>query len=639
MFARSRFVSAFVQRSSRSFLSTSSVYQRGLPEPDHSEHQTEDVACIVNPDSAECTASEALVETLSRHGIEKVWGIVGSAFIDPLDLFQAAGIEFIDVQHEQNAVHMADAYAKMTGKPGVVIGQNGPGISNMVTGIATAYLNHSPVVVISPQSGSDSMGKLGFQELAQLPMFNNITKYQVHVEHAGRMSELASHALNRAVAAGGPTQINYSRNILKEVHPFKFAGPRSLNPIVPDRSTIDEITKQLLAAERPVLLAGGGLQDAAEVQKLAETFDIPVATTYLHNDSYPKSDPRAVGSLGYMGSKAAMKCVQESDLVVAIGTRINPFGITNQYGMQYWDNDRPLIQIDRNQAALAVSCTPSLAVHGDAVATIAAVNASLEGVDVSPKPSKTNYAAYRAEWHAERIPKAANGGIDEQGNIPPKTVLHEFASVLNDLKDPVVTTDIGHCCSQALAYLDFDTPRSLLTAGTFGSCGTAIPMAIGARFADADRPIFALVGDGAVNMQGINELLTCYRNNLGITVVVFRNGVWGAELLNQLIWTDARAVGTEIVNPPISGIARAFGVHGVTVSGSTSEFNKELRKAAARQANGETTLIEVTCTPEMGAPFRSDAMSCPTRYLPKFKHLSTETANYGRQFGQEFPQP
>eukprot|EP00040_Diaphanoeca_grandis_P039254 m.258537 g.258537 ORF g.258537 m.258537 type:complete len:641 (+) comp36741_c0_seq1:204-2126(+) len=598
---------------------------------------------LVNPDRATCTASEALVETLSRHNVTKVWGIVGSAFIDPLDLFPAAGIEFIDVQHEQNAVHMADAYSKITGNVGVVIGQNGPGISNMVTGIATAYLTHSPVVVISPQSGSDSMGKLGFQELAQLPMFSNITKYQVHVENAARMSELTSLALNRAIAEGGPTQVNYSRNILKEVHEFKFAGPREINPIIPDPSTIDDIVQRLLDAKRPVLLAGGGLHEASAVQKLAKTLNIPVATTYLHNDSYPMSDAHAVGALGYMGSKAAMRCVEESDLVVAIGTRINPFGITNQYGMQYWDNDRDLIQIDRNQAALAVSCTPTLAVHGDAVGTIEAVNKALrkkkDEIDARDTTHQTDFAKYRQEWDVERIPTGATGTIGEDGLISPKLVLNSFKNVLSTLKDPVVTTDIGHCCSQALAYLEFDKPRSLLTAGTFGSCGTAIPMAIGARFADDKRPVFALVGDGAVNMQGINELLTCFRNKLGITIIVFRNGVWGAELLNQLIWTDARAVGTEINNPSIAGIAKAFGVQGVTVSGSTEELEKQIKKAASRQKKGITTLIEVMCTSEMGAPFRSDAMSCPTRYLPKFKHLSTDTANYGRQFVKTTPPP
>lgn len=582
-----------------------------------------------------CTASEALVESLVRHKVDKVFGIVGSAFIDPLDLFPAAGIDFIDVQHEQNAVHMADSYSRLTGNTSVCMGQNGPGISNMVTGVATAYLTHAPVCVITPQSGSDSIGKLGFQELQQLPMFSNITKYQVHVEHSGRMAELANRAFDRALQQSGPTQLNYSRNILNDVHEFDFPVPRGkLNPVVPEPAVIDEIIDQLLAAKNPVLLAGYGLSDPAEVQKLAETLDVPVASTYLHNDTFPASDPRAVGSLGYMGSKAAMRCVQESDLVVAIGSRLNPFGTTPQYGMPYWDNQKPLIQIDQNVNALAVSCMPTLAVHGDAVATMRAVNTRLEerkaelaNRNVTPLP----YQQYREEWKVERDNVA---GPTPEGRLPPKTVLHTLAKVLKTAGNGIVTTDIGHCCSQALAYLEFERPQSLFTAGTFGSCGTAIPLAIGARFADrkAERPIFALVGDGAVNMQGINELLTCGRNKLGITILVFRNEVWGAELLNQLIWTDARAVGTEIETPSIANIARAFGAHGETVEGSVENLQAALEASVERQKTGQSTLLEVMCTSEMGAPFRSDAMSCPTRYLPKYQHLTTTVADYARQY-------
>lgn len=476
------------------------------------------------------------------------------------------------------------------------------------------------------------MGKLGFQELSQLPMFSPITKYQVHVENSTRISELTSAAFNRAQEESGPTQLNYSRNILNSVHEYRIAGPTPRTKIVPSPDTVKQIVDALLQSKKPVLLAGGGLHEASGLQRLAARLDSPVATTYLHNDCFPKSDPRAVGSLGYMGSQAAMRCIQDSDLVVAIGSRLNPFGTTPQYGIPYWDAQKPLIQIDKNRAALGVSCNPTIPVHGDAVATVDAINAELDqrGIsDTSATASLIPYAKYRDEWHVERTP---NIPIGEDGRIAPKMVLETLRKVLADLKDPIVTTDIGHCCSQSLAYLEFEVPRSLFTAGTFGSCGTSIPMAVGARFADPNRPVFALVGDGAANMQGINELLTCKRNGLGITILVFRNEIWGAELLNQLIWTDARTVGTEIENPPFAGIAEAYGATGVTVKGSIEDLESELKAAAIRQSKGETTLIEVMCTPNMGAPFRSDAMSCPTRHLDKYKHLTTNHADYERQF-------
>lgn len=527
---------------------------------------------------------------------------------------------------------MADVYGRMTGIPGVAMGQNGPGISNMVTGVATAYLNHAPVCVITPQSGSDSIGKLGFQEIQQLPMFSNITKYQVHVEHPPRMNELLGRALDRCINLKGPTQMNYSRNTLGTVCEYEFKEPMRMNPVVPGPETIESIVNAILKAKKPVLLAGGGLENSEELRKLSERLNCPVATTYLHNDSFPFNDPRYVGPLGYMGSQAAMKCVMDSDLVVAVGTRLNPFGKTNQYNMAYWDDNRPLIQIDSNRDALGVSCNPSLPVHGDAAMTIKAVNTLLDqkGVPTATGEAAIPFKQYMADWHKFR--EAEHLKIDADGRIPPRMVLRTFGNVLRELEGPIVTTDIGHCCSQSLAYLEFDRPKSLFTAGTYGSCGTSIPMAVGARFADKDRPIFALVGDGAVNMQGINELLTCFRRKMGITVVCFRNEVWGAELLNQLIWTDGRAVGSEIENPSIAGIAKAFGAHGVTVSGSTETLAAELRAAANRQKNGESTLIEVMCTAEMGAPFRSDAMKCPTRYLPKYEHLTTETPDFQRQY-------
>lgn len=572
------------------------------------------------------TASESLVETLVKHDVKKVWGIVGSAFIDPLDLFPKAGIQFVDVQHEQNAVHIADAYARVSGKVGVVMGQNGPGISNMVTGIATAYMNHSPVTVISPQSGSDTIGKLGFQELDQMPMFSNITKYQVHVQNSKRIPELTSRAFTRALHSSGPTQVNIPRDIFYDVHDYEIPGASAKCPAVPGPETIQAMAKLVQVAKKPILLAGYGCKDAGPVRELAALLGCPVATTYLHNDAYPSDDPHFVGPLGYMGSKAAMRSVQDADLVIAIGSRINPFGVTKQYGLDYWDSKKPLVQIDQNEAALGVSCSPVMAVQGDGSATAAALLAQLKALGPGAKEA-IPFAQYLREWRQE----LAEGSKATGSKPSPKSVLMALKEQLDALQAPVVTTDIGHCCSQALSYLEFKQPKSLLTAGTFGSCGTAIPAAIGARFADAHRPVFALVGDGAVNMQGINELLLCYRLKLGITIVVFRNEVWGAELLNQLIWTDARAVGTEIENPPIAGIAEAFGCIGKTVR-SLDEFRAALAESVKAQLEGKTTLIEAHVTSEMGAPFRSDAMRCPKRHLPKYAELSTTVANYDRQY-------
>lgn len=573
------------------------------------------------------SASEALVETLAKHKVDRVFGIVGSAFIDPLDLFPAAGIRFVDVQHEQNAVHMADAYARQTGKNGVVMGQNGPGISNMVTGVATAFMNHSPVTVISPQSGSDSVGKLGFQELDQLPMFTNITKYQAHVPTSARIPELVGRALDVAVQRLGPTQVNIPRDMFYDVHDYQeIRAPAEVVREVPRCEDAERIAAMLRGARRPVIVAGYGCRDAAPVQRLAGHLQCPVAVTYLHNDVYPSSDRHFVGPLGYMGSKAAMRSVRDADCVLALGTRLNPFGTTPQYGIEYWDPSRPLIQVDREAGHLGLSCSPVLSVRADASATAEAIGRAL-GRSPAP-PGAIPFEAYARTWAAELAESSAQ---PPEGPLRPKAVLRALALELRRLRAPVVTTDVGHCCSQALSYLEFSEPRSLLTAGTFGSCGTAIPFALGARMAHPERPVVALVGDGAANMQGINECLTAARGGLGVTIVVFRNNVWGAELLNQLIWTDARAVGTVIQNPPICGIAEAFGCTGVEAR-TLGVFAEEFRASIERQREGGTTLIEVHCSAEMGAPFRSDAMRCPERLLPKYAHLTTTEAAYDRRW-------
>lgn len=588
------------------------------------------------------TGSEQLVATLAARGVDTVFGIVGSGFIDPLDLFGAAKVDgrrpirFIDVKHEQSAVHMADGYARAKrGAIAAVMGQNGPGISNMVTGVATASYNHAPVLVVSPQAGSTTFGWRGFQEMDQMPLFAGMTRYAVDVPHASRIAECTGRAIDRALAQRGPAQVNYARDMVYAEHEVEIPAPVPRALEVPCLEAVREIGQRLVDAERPMILVGNGCRDPGPVQQLAARLNCPVATTYLHNDAYPATCPRAVGPLGYMGSQAAMRSLQDADLVLAVGTRINPFGITPQYGIDYWDPHKPLIQIDRDPNALGVTCSPVLAVAADAVETVRAIDDEL--VTLFNDDPGIDYTRHNAAWEAE-LERASWEPTGADGRLRPKAVLRSLRRGLDthafgaQHADPIVTTDIGHCCSQALSYLAFRRPESLLTAGTFGACGTAIPLALGARFAEPDRPIVALVGDGAAMMQGINELLTAREHRLGVTVVVFRNEVWGAELLNQLIWTDARAVGSELHDQPsAAGIARAMGVEGVEVH-TLDAFEQELAGSIEAQAAGVTTLIEVHCSAEMGAPFRPDAMKPPQRRLAEFEHLTVTEARFGRQY-------
>merc|ERR1719335_1367113 len=257
------------------------------------------------------THSEAFVETLRAHKVDTVFGIVGSAFMDALDLFPSAGIRFLSVQHEQNSAHMADGYARISGKPGVVIGQNGPGITNSVTAIAAAYWAHSPVVMITPEGATLTKGHGGFQESDNLEIFKSIVKAQCNVNNPARMAEQTSRAF-------------------------------------------DLVAK----AERPALLLGGGsvISGAtAAAAKLAEQLGIPAACTYLHNDAFPKSHPCAVGPIGYLGSKAAMWSLRDCDVLLAVGTRLNPFCTNPQYGMKYFPDNAKIVQVEVDHRRLGLT--------------------------------------------------------------------------------------------------------------------------------------------------------------------------------------------------------------------------------------------------------------------------------------------
>jgi sulfoacetaldehyde acetyltransferase len=245
--------------------------------------------------------SEALVETLAANGVTHVFGIVGSAFMDALDIFPAAGIQFVPVAHEQGAIHMADGYARASGRHGVCIAQNGPGVTNFVTGVAAAYWAHSPVVFITPESGSMTTGLGGFQETEQLPIFSKITRYQGHVNNPRRMAEIAARCFDRAMLEMGPAQLNIPRDFFYGEIEASIAKPMRVSHGPGDAAALDAAAEMLAGASFPVIVAGGGVITAgatAEAIELADLLGAAVCNSYLHNDSFPASQPLAVGPLG-----------------------------------------------------------------------------------------------------------------------------------------------------------------------------------------------------------------------------------------------------------------------------------------------------------------------------------------------------
>jgi len=572
--------------------------------------------------------SEALVETLAANGVTHVFGIVGSAFMDALDIFPAAGIQFVPVAHEQGAIHMADGYARASGRHGVCIAQNGPGVTNFVTGVAAAYWAHSPVVFITPESGSMTMGLGGFQETEQLPIFSKITRYQGHVNNPRRMAEIAARCFDRAMLEMGPAQLNIPRDFFYGEIEASIAEPMRVSHGPGDAAALDAAAEMLAGASFPVIVAGGGVITAgatAEAIELADLLGAAVCNSYLHNDSFPASQPLAVGPLGYQGSKAAMKLIAQADVVLALGTRLGPFGTLPQHGLDYWPKQAKIIQIDTDPRMLGLVKPISVGIHGDARAAGGALIARLKERRLAGAASRSarlsRIAAEKETWEAElrnwtheRDPYSLEVAANTR-RMHPREVLRSLEQALP--LDAMVSTDIGNICSVANSYLRFERPRSMFAAMSFGNCGYAFPVICGAKVASPQRPAFAYVGDGAWGIS-FNELLTCVRERIGVTVIVFNNEQWGAEKKNHVDFYSRRYQGVNLQNPSWAAVARAFGCEGVTVERLT-DLAPALRAAAAAQSEGRTTVLEVMVTQELGDPFRRDALSKPVRHLAKYQ--------------------
>jgi len=583
---------------------------------------------------ARMTPSEAFVETLVANNVTDIFGIMGSAFMDAMDIFAPAGIRLIPVVHEQGAAHMADGYARATGRHGVVIGQNGPGISNCVTAIAAAYWAHSPVVMITPETGTLGQGLGGFQEADQLPMFQEFVKYQGHVNNPARMAEYTGRCFDRALSEIGPTQLNIPRDYFYGDIDVEIPQPQRLDRGPGGEKTLQEAADLLAKAKFPVIVSGGGVVMADgldECQALAERLGAPVVNSYQHNDSFPASHPLWCGPLGYQGSKAGMKLISQADVVVALGSRLGPFGTLPQHGMDYWPKDAKIIQIDADHKMLGLVKPISVGICGDAKAAAIALTRLLDGKELACDANKderaSKIASEKASWEKELnewIHEKDDYSLDmiaeqkaEEGNwLHPRQVLRELEKVMP--KDVMVSTDIGNINSVAHSYLRFERPRSFFAPMSFGNCGYALPTMIGAKCAAPERPAIAYAGDGAWAMS-MGEVMTAVRHDIPVTAVVFHNRQWGAEKKNQVDFYNRRFVAGELESESFAGIAIAMGAEGIVVD-SLDEVGSALTKAINMQMNeGKTTVIEIMCTRELGDPFRRDALAKPIRHLEKYK--------------------
>ena len=570
------------------------------------------------------TPSEALVETMAAEGVKTVFGIVGSAYMDALDLFPDAGIRFISVAHEQAAAHAADGLARVTGMPQACIGQNGPGAANFVSAITAAYWAHSPVVAITPETGSMGIGTGGFQELDQMAWFKEQTVYQVRVNRPERMAELARRAFYMAKLENGPTQLNIPRDYFYGICEDEIYPSLNISRGCGPKAALEEAAKLLCHAKYPVILAGGGVSQGnalEETKALAEYLSAPVVNSYLHNDSFPSNHYLSVGPIGYCGSKAAMRIIAKADVVLALGCRLGPFGTLPQYGIDYWPHEAGIIQVDVNAKVLGLSRKVDVASPADAKEFARELLLLIQTIKPGLKTDAKRIA------NIEKEKKIWSDELEEWSSSPaklmhPRRFLQELSMAIPE--GSIIATDIGNNSSMCNAYFKFNGVRRHISALSWGNCGFAYGAAMGAKIGRPDLPVFAFQGDGAYGISGLSEVMTAVRENIPVIAIVANNFEWGAEKKNQIDYYDNRFVGANLrENPDFAQLAKDMGAKGYLVE-DYREIQAVIRDAVASRKPCVINAIIEGGEKVLAEPFRRDALKKPVRYLPKYKHLNVK---------------
>ena len=576
---------------------------------------------------AKMTTEEAFVKVLQMHGIEHSFGIIGSAFMPISDIFPQAGITFWDVAHETNGGLIADGYTRATGKMSMVIAQNGPGITGLVTPIKTAYWNHTPLLLVTPQAANKTMGQGGFQEVEQMAGFKDMVAYQEEVRDPARIAEVLNRVITKAKRMSAPAQINIPRDIWTQVVDIELPEVVEFELPAGGPNAIIKAAELLSGAKFPVILNGAGviLGDAIPASiDLAERLDAPVCCNYQHNDAFPGSHPLFMGPLGYNGSKAGMKLIKKADVVLALGTRLNPFSTLPCYGIDYWPNDARLIQVDINPDRIGLTKKVTVGISGDAklVAEQIFEKLSSNAGDTDRQARKDLIHQTKSAW-LQKL-SSLDHEDDDEGTVWNKEARERDADRMSPRQawraiqagmpdDVIISSDIGNNCAIGNAYPTFEKPRKYLAPGLFGPCGYGFPSILGAKIGCPDTPVIGFAGDGAFGIS-MNEMSSCAREEWpAITMVIFRNYQWGAEKRNTTLWFDNNFVGTEL-DPELSyaKVADACGLKGVTVR-TMEETTNAIKQSCEDQKKGITTFIEVILNQELGEPFRRDAMKKPVR--------------------------
>jgi sulfoacetaldehyde acetyltransferase len=462
--------------------------------------------------------------------------------------------------------------------------------------------------------------------MEQMRLFADCVCYQEEVRDPSRIPEVLNRVIMKAWRGSAPAQMNVPRDMWTQVIDVELPQVVRFERPSGGERAIARAAELLSKAKFPVILSGAGvvLSDAIpDVVALADRLDAPVCSNYQHNDSFPGSHPLAVGPLGYNGSKAAMELIAKADVVLALGTRLNPFSTLPGYGIDYWPKDAEVIQVDINADRIGLTKKVSVGIEGDAAKVARAILGQLadNAGDAGREDRRNLVSLTKSRWAQEL--SSLDHEDDDPGTVwneearardadlmSPRQAWRAIQSALP--RDAIISSDIGNNCAIGNAYPTFEQGRKYLAPGLFGPCGYGFPSILGAKIGQPDVPVVGFSGDGAFGIS-MNEMTACGRDAWpAITMVIFRNYQWGAEKRNTTLWYADNFVGTELDrDTSYAAIAEACGARGVVVSDQQG-LTEELQKAVERQMkDGETTFIEVLLNQELGEPFRRDAMKKP----------------------------
>jgi sulfoacetaldehyde acetyltransferase len=491
--------------------------------------------------------------------------------------------------------------------------------------VKTAYWNHTPLLLVTPQAANKTIGMGGFQEVEQMALFKDMVAYQEEVRDPSRIAEVLNRVILKAKRASAPAQINIPRDFWTQVIDIDLPRVVEFERPTGGEDAIARAAELLSNAKFPVILNGAGVVLAGAIPAsvaLAERLDAPVCCGYQHNDAFPGSHPLFAGPLGYNGSKAGMELISRADVVLALGTRLNPFSTLPGYGIDYWPKGAAIIQVDLNPDRIGLTKPVTVGIVGDAQKVATAILAKLSAVagDAGRADRKAAIAQTKSAWMQQL--SSMDHEEDDVGTtwnararaakpdwLSPRMAWRAIQSALP--KDAIISSDIGNNCAIGNAYPTFEEGRKYLAPGLFGPCGYGFPAIMGAKIGRPDLPVVGFAGDGAFGIS-MNDMTAIGRDEWpAMTMVIFRNYQWGAEKRNTTLWYSDNFVGTELDQKvSYAGIAQACGLQGV-VARSMEEVTAALHQAIADQKAGKTTFIEVMINQELGEPFRRDAMKAP----------------------------